>query len=81
MALRAEKLTISLPRDLLKIADEIAAEKKISRSKLVHLCVQEMADRRLQQKMEEGYKALAKDNLRFADQGINTAYEVLSDGK
>jgi len=73
------KLTISLPRDLLATADEIAAEKRISRSKLVYMCLQDMADRRLQLKMAEGYRALAKDNLKFANQAIDIACEVLSD--
>jgi metal-responsive CopG/Arc/MetJ family transcriptional regulator len=79
MTSQVVKLTISLPRDLLSITDEIAAEKRISRSKLVYMCLQDMADQRLQLKMAEGYRALAKDNLKFANKAINIAYEVLSD--
>jgi len=79
MATRVVKLTISLPRDLLSIADEIAFEKGISRSKVVYMCLQDLAERRLHRKMAEGYKALAKDNLRFAKRAINIAHEVLTD--
>jgi metal-responsive CopG/Arc/MetJ family transcriptional regulator len=73
------KLTISLPRDLLSITDEIAAEKKISRSKVVYMCLRDLADQRLQLKMAEGYKMLAEDNLKFANQAINIAREILVD--
>ena len=79
MTSKVAKLTISLPCDLLSTTDEIAAEKRISRSKLVSMCLQDMADKRLQLKMAEGYRALAKDNVKFANQAINIAYEVLSD--
>jgi len=79
MTSQVAKLTISLPRDLLSTTDEIAAEKRISRSKLIYMCLQDMADQRLQLKMAEGYRALAKDNLKFANQAINIAYKVLSD--
>jgi metal-responsive CopG/Arc/MetJ family transcriptional regulator len=77
MATRAEKLTISLPGDILKLADEIAAEKKISRSKLVYLCLRELAEKRVQLKMAEGYRALAGDSRDFADQAIHAASEVI----
>jgi metal-responsive CopG/Arc/MetJ family transcriptional regulator len=77
MASQVAKLTISLPRDLLAITDEIAAEKKISRSKVVHMCLRDLAARRLQEKMIEGYQALAKDNLKFAKQAMDIALEVI----
>jgi len=79
MGTHVAKLTISLPRDLLSVADEIAAEKGISRSKVVYMCLRDMADRRLQMKMAEGYKALAKDNSRFAELATNVVHEVLDE--
>jgi len=78
MAIEAVKLTISLPRNLITVTDEVAHEKKISRSRVISLCLQEMAERRLRQKMEEGYKVMAKENLKFARQAIDLAHEVLS---
>ena len=79
MASQVTKLTISLPNDLLSITDEIAAEKRISRSRLVYLCLQDMVMQRLHSKMAEGYMTLAKDNLEFANQAVNLAHEVLGD--
>lgn len=77
MAIEAVKLTISLPRNLITVTDEIAHEKKVSRSKVISLCLQELAERRLLQKMKEGYRVMAKENLRFAGQTIDLAREVL----
>lgn len=79
MASKVIKLTISVPANLLSVADEIAAEKKISRSKVVYQCLQDLAEKRLQQKLAEGYKALAKDNLKFARQSVDIAHEVFAD--
>lgn len=81
MSTRAEKLTISLPRDLIQVADEIASEKKISRSKVVSSCLRELADRRLQEKMAEGYKMMAKEHLKFAREALPLASEVLHEWK
>jgi len=74
----AVKVTISVPRHLAAVADEVACERKISRSKVISLCLQDLAAERLHRKMEEGYKALAEDNLRFAEQSVDLADEVLS---
>ena len=43
------------------------------------MCLRDLADERLKLKMAEGYKALAEDNSRFADQTISIAQEVLTD--
>jgi len=78
MAGGAVKLTISVPQSLLAIADEVAAEQKTSRSKVVSACLQELARKRLQSKMQAGYKALAKDNLKFAAVSLASAHDVIS---
>jgi metal-responsive CopG/Arc/MetJ family transcriptional regulator len=77
MTTQTEKITISLPRDLIQLADELAKEKRVSRSKVVSSCLRELADKRLRRQMEEGYKAIAKENQQFAEQALNLANEVL----
>jgi len=66
MATQVVKLTISLPKDLIALTDEIAKERKVSRSKVVSLCLQELAAKRLRAEMEEGYKAMANEQRQFA---------------
>jgi metal-responsive CopG/Arc/MetJ family transcriptional regulator len=79
MASQVEKLTISVPKNLIELADKIAKEKRTSRSKVVSACLQELAEKRLRAEMEEGYKALAKENLKFAEDTIYATNEILPD--
>jgi len=79
MANGVEKVTISVPKNLIEITDRIAQEKKISRSKVVSVCLEEFAQKWLRAEMEEGYKALAKENLQFAEDLIHAANEILPD--
>ena len=64
MSSRVVKLTVSVPAELVKLADKVAKEKKISRSKVVSSCLQELAKQRFQADLEEGYKAMAKEEKR-----------------
>jgi len=77
MAGESVKLTVSLPQRLIAVTDEVAHEKKISRSRVISLCLQELAERRLRERMEEGYKAMAAENLQFAEQTVDLAREAL----
>ena len=77
MSRKVERLTISVPSDLIALTDEIANEWKVSRSKVVSTCLQELAYKRLRHDMAEGYKVMAKENLRFAREAAETAQEVI----
>jgi len=77
MATQVEKVTISLPRNLILFADQVASERKASRSKVISSCLQEFADKRLREQMEEGYKAMAKENQQLANLAAELASEVL----
>jgi metal-responsive CopG/Arc/MetJ family transcriptional regulator len=67
MSTQVVKVTVSVPANLVKLADLVAKEKKISRSKVVSSCLQEMANQREQSEMEEGYRAMASDEQREKD--------------
>ena len=79
MTARVEKLTISLPRNLISLTDKIAKEMKISRSKVVSSCLQEFAEKRLREEMEEGYKAMAEENKQFANMAFELQRRVVPD--
>jgi metal-responsive CopG/Arc/MetJ family transcriptional regulator len=70
MADRSLKLTITLPVNLVREIDNIAEEGGVSRSKVVVSCLQEFADKHLQEKMAEGYKVLAQEHAEFAEIAI-----------
>lgn len=77
MTVQVAKLTVSVPKDLITLTDEIAKEKNISRSKLVTLCLQELTRKHLREQMEEGYKAMAKEQQDIADMTINLQSEIV----
>jgi metal-responsive CopG/Arc/MetJ family transcriptional regulator len=74
---RTAKLTLSLPKELISVADRIAKEKKVSRSKVISACLQELADKRKAAEMAEGYLNLAKEQKKLADMASNIEQEIL----
>lgn len=76
MPTQVAKLTISLPKSLVSLADEVASEENISRSRVVSNCLSELAQKRKMQLMEEGYKVMAKENSDFAKLAFGLQSEV-----
>ena len=64
MTVQVVKVTVSVPSELVKMADKVAKERKTSRSKVVSSCLEELAKKRLEADMEEGYRAMACDEQR-----------------
>ena len=81
MTTEVAKLTISLPKSLIAFADEVASEKNISRSKVVSNCLRELAQKRKIQLMEEGYKAMAEENRKFAKMAFELQRRVVPEWK
>ena len=75
------KLTVSIPEDLILLADKVAREKKISRSKVVAHCLQELARNRETAEMAQGYKAMADEHMAFAKMAEHAAREVAPEWK
>ena len=75
------KVTISLPRNLILFADELANERKISRSKAISICLQEFAEQRKLAELEQGYKAMAEQQRQFEAVALALAHEVLPEWK
>ena len=64
MTVQVVKVTVSVPSELVKMADKVAKERKTSRSKVVASCLEELAKKRLEAEMEAGYRAMARDEQR-----------------
>jgi metal-responsive CopG/Arc/MetJ family transcriptional regulator len=64
MTVQVVKVTVSVPSELVKMADKVAKERKTSRSKVVSSCLEELAKKRLEAELEEGYRAMARDEQR-----------------
>ncbi len=81
MTARMKRLTISVPREIVESADEIAAATKTSRSKIITDCLREMINERKRQLLVEGYKAMAKEHRDFAKVSEKAAREALPEWK
>jgi metal-responsive CopG/Arc/MetJ family transcriptional regulator len=71
------RLSLSIPENLVNATDEIAAARKLSRSKLVSKCLKEMIGKEKRRLLIEGYQAMAKEHSKFAELSSQAAKEVL----
>ena len=78
MAPQVAKLSISLPKNLISFADEVANEENISRSKVVSRCLEELARTRKENLLIEYYKTMAKEHEDFAKKSVKVIQNIAS---
>jgi len=78
---RTAKITISLPHELLQLADQLARERKTSRSQVFQACLQDIARQKFEADLAEGYRAMAKKNLEWARMAEQIEHEVMPEWK
>lgn len=71
------KITISLPKDLLDFADQLARERSTSRSGVIAELLENEEESRIQALMAEGYREMGEENLRLAEEAFPLASETL----
>ncbi|MBI2918851.1 MAG: CopG family transcriptional regulator [Chloroflexi bacterium] len=74
---KTAKVTISLPRKLLNYADELARERATTRSGVIAKLLEKEEQARIQALMEEGYRELAEENQRMAEEAFPLASEMI----
>ncbi len=77
VATRVAKITISLPKELLEVADRLAKERATTRSSIIAALLKKEERTRIEALMIEGYKEMAEENLRFAEDSIPLALEIM----
>ncbi|MBM3926369.1 MAG: CopG family transcriptional regulator [SAR202 cluster bacterium] len=65
---KAAKVAISLPKDLLEVADRLAKERSTTRSAVIVDLLKKEEEARIQALMEEGYREMAEENRRIANE-------------
>ena len=75
------KVRISLPRELLEIADRIAAEKGVSRRRVIAELLEKEEQGRIDALMAEGCRAIADENYRLAEEAFPLASEMSTEWK
>ena len=74
---KVAKITISLPRDLLDYADRLATERATTRSGLIAGLLEKEEEARIQALMEQGYREMAEENRREAEEALNLTSDVM----
>lgn len=74
---KVAKITISLPKDLLGVADRLAKHQATTRSGLIARLLEEAERERIEVLMEEGYKEMAEENRKFAEEVFPIASETI----
>ena len=77
VATRVAKITISLPKDLLEVADRLAKERAVSRSSVIADLLKKEERARIEALMIEGYKAMAEEDRRLAEEVFPLVIENL----
>jgi len=81
MVSKTEKVTVSLPADLVAFADEVASKKHTTRSKVLSECLREYAAKKKIEEMKEGYLAMAEHQREFAESAFEIAGETIPEWK
>jgi metal-responsive CopG/Arc/MetJ family transcriptional regulator len=69
-------ITVSIPKRLIAVVEEIVKENKTNRSKVISQCLEELARKRNIELMEEGYREMAEENRLLAEQFLPIALET-----
>jgi metal-responsive CopG/Arc/MetJ family transcriptional regulator len=70
------KLTVSLDEDLVKTLDEISRKSKKPRSRVVQEALRSWRRQNLQDKLAEGYRALAEEDRETAERHVALFKEI-----
>lgn len=79
-ALDLEKVTVTLPRELVRYADERAAERGVSRSEVVSEAVAQRRARDIDDLAREGYAFYREESSAFAEAVMGPVSEALNHG-
>ena len=74
---RVSKVTISLPPSLLEFADWLAREQSTTRSRVIAQLLEKEEEARTEALMVEGYREMAEENRRMAEEAFPLAAETL----
>ena len=71
------KITISLPRALLELADRLAQERSTSRSGVIAELLMKEQEAQMRSLMAEGYQEMAEENRKLAEDGFPVTSEMI----
>ncbi len=72
-----KKITVTIEKELVQELDRAATSLKGSRSRLVEAAIRTWKKAKLEQELKEGYRAMAKEDQKVAEENLAAGYEVL----
>ena len=75
---RKVRLSVTVSPELKALAEEIADETHSTASGVISQCLEEIAKKRFDRLMEDGYREMAEENLALAEKSFPIAFETLS---
>ena len=72
-----EKITVTIDEELLEDLDRAAKSQRVSRSSVVEKAIRTWKKALLQRELIEGYRAMADEDLKVAEQNLPAGYEAL----
>ena len=75
---RVSNITISLPRPLLDLADSLARERSTTRSGMIAELLKKEETAGIQWHMAQGYREVAEENLREAEEALNLTSAIIA---
>ncbi len=71
------KVTLSLDEDLVETLERISRQTKKPRSRVVQEALRAWRRKELEEKLAQGYREMADENLETAEQGLSAFKETL----
>jgi metal-responsive CopG/Arc/MetJ family transcriptional regulator len=71
------KITVTIEESLVEILDREARTLNASRSNLVETAIRTWSKLRLERELMEGYREMADENRRVAEECLGAGYEVM----
>ena len=73
-----ENITVSIPKRLVAVAEEIAKETNTSRSKVISQCLETLERSRKEELMIRYYETMAKEHDEFAKKSVKVIQKIAS---
>ncbi len=77
---KVTRVTISLPNEILSLADRLARERSTTRSGIIAQVLENEEKSRVEALMEEGYRAMAEENAALANDAFTFVREGIERG-
>ena len=71
------KVTLSLDEDLVEVLEKVSRQRKKPRSRVVQEALRLWQRRELQEKLAEGYRAMAEEDRETAERHLTAFREIL----